>query len=344
MRTSSRRTKFKFLLWGVVACGLVLAGPRFLTNAQLSIVTVAIIFAILAASLDLQVGYAGLPSLGHAVFFGISAYTVGLLSEYYTERVEVILPVSLLTAMLLAGILGPIVLRLRGVYFLMITLAVSQVFWGMAISWRGLTGGEDGITGIRRPDLGLVALATREDFYYFAAFSMIVIVLAMLLLVRSAFGYALMSTRENERRAEALGINVFRIHYMAYIISACIAGYGGALFSYYQRFVAPSAFSVEVSGNALLMVVLGGPGTVIGPVIGAFIIEILRGISSSHTERWLSLLGTLYVLVALFLPRGLAGLQELFPSRWNARGGEIGSRESTDLGESSGDTVAGVEK
>ncbi len=198
----------------------------------------------------------------------------------------------------------------------MITLALSQVLWGIAFGWRTLTGGDDGLPEVPRPDLGLPwSMADSTPFYYFVLFFAVVGTLLLVRIVTSPFGYALRGIRESETRMLALGYNVWRYKFVAFVLAATFAGLAGCLYVYYNRFVSPDYVHVARSAEVLLMVILGGAGTLIGPAIGAALIVLLENIISAYTERWLILLGFVYVLVALFAPNGLIGLVRDFRKR-----------------------------
>jgi branched-chain amino acid transport system permease protein len=296
------------VLFGAVA---LLALPYVLSTYHLGLVVQMMIFALFAMSLDLLIGYGGMPSLGHAAYFGISAYTTGLLALRLGLNVWLALPAGVILAALTAMLFGVLALRTRGSYFLMITLALSQVAWGIAFGWRSLTGGDDGLPDIPRPTLGLHfpwSLADGIPFYYF---TLLLVALAIFLLVRivaSPFGYALRGIRESETRMLALGYNVWRYKFAAFVLAAVFAGLAGCLYAYYNRFVSPDYLHVARSAEVLLMVILGGAGTLIGPAVGAVLIVLLENVVSAYTERWLLLLGIIYVLVSLFAPNGLIGL------------------------------------
>lgn len=302
-----------------LAAALVLLGlPYVLSTYHLGLVVQMLIFALFAMSLDLLVGYAGMPSLGHAAYFGISAYTTGLLGLRLGLNVWLALPAGVVLAALAAMLFGLLALRTRGSYFLMITLALSQVAWGIAFGWRSLTGGDDGLPAVPRPALGLHlpwSLADSTPFYYFA---LLVVALATLLLagiVASPFGYALRGIRESETRMLALGYNAWRYKFAAFVVAAAFAALAGSLYAYYNRFVSPDYLHVSRSAEVLLMVILGGAGTLIGPAVGAVLIVLLENVVSAYTERWLLLLGIIYVAVSLCAPNGLIGLLRDFRRR-----------------------------
>jgi len=291
-------------------CGcLLVALPYALSNYHLGLVVEVLIFALFAMSLDLLIGYTGMASLGHAAYFGVAAYATGLLAAKLGWSVWLVLPVSLGAAALTAVFFGLLALRTRGSYFLMITLALSQVVWGLAFGWRSLTGGDDGLPDIPRPSIGpYLSLVADRPFYYFVLLLVGVATALLVAIVSSPFGYALRGIRESETRMLALGYNVNAYKLVAFVLAATFAGVAGSLYVYYTRFVSPNYLEVLRSAEVLLMVILGGAGTLIGPAIGAALIVLLENVVSAYTERWLIVVGSIYILVALFAPRGLIGL------------------------------------
>ena len=297
----------------VVGILVLLLLPHFLSTYYLGLVIQMMIFALFAMSLDLLIGYTGMASLGHAAYFGIAAYATGLLALKLGWSVWLALPAGLLVAALTATLFGFLALRTRGSYFLMITLALSQVVWGIAFGWRSLTGGDDGLPEVPRPNLGLPwSLTDETPFYYFVLFCIGVGTFLLIRIVSSPFGFALRGIRESETRMLSLGYNVWRYKLAVFVLAATFAGLAGCLYVYYNRFVSPDYLQVVRSAEVLLMVILGGAGTLIGPAIGAALIVLLDNVVSTYTERWLLVLGVIYVIVALFAPRGVVGfLREL---------------------------------
>jgi branched-chain amino acid transport system permease protein len=293
---------------GVGAAILTLL-PLGVSSYQLGLVTKMLILAVFAMSLNLVLGYAGLPSLGHAAYFGVGAYTVGLLALRVTANFWVDFGAGLIAAALVAAVFGLLALRARGSYLLMITLALAQVLWGIAFGWRGLTGGDDGLPGIPRPAAGLPwSFADGGRFYYLVLAVFGVTVAALAVIVRSPFGRALVGIRESERRMEVLGYHTWLHKYVAFILAGLFGGAAGNLFAYYNGFVSPAYLSIVHSAMALIMVILGGAGTLLGPVIGSAVIVFLENVISAYTQRWLLVLGLIYVAVTLFAPSGLLGL------------------------------------
>lgn len=298
---------------GVVALSLL---PLALTSYQLGLLTKMLIFGVFAMSLNLILGYAGLPSLGHAAYFGVGAYTVGLLAVKVVDHFWLDAAAGLLAAALTAALFGLLALRAHGSYLLMITLALSQVLWGIAFGWRWLTGGDDGLPGVPRPAAGLpFSLADGLRFYYLVLVVFALTAAALHVVVRSPFGRALVGIRENERRMEVLGYDTWLYKYVAFVLAGVVAGLAGVLFVYYNGFVSPVYLSIVFSATALIMVILGGAGTLLGPALGSAVIVFLENVISAHTERWLLVLGLIYVALTLFAPEGLLGLV----ARWTGR-------------------------
>ena len=294
--------------WAAALAGLI-ALPAVLSSYQLGLLTKMLIFGIFAMSLDLLLGYAGLPSLGHAAYFGVAAYTVGLLALRVANNFWLDFPAGLAVATGVSALFGLFALRARGSYFLMITLALGQVLWGIAFGWRSLTGGDDGLPSVPRPRLPLPwPLTDGGPFYYFVLAFFVTSILALSVIVRSPFGRALVGIRESERRMEVLGYDVWRYKYVAFVLAGLFAGVAGNLFVYFNGFVSPSYLNIVFSAAALLMVILGGAGTLVGPALGAAVIVFLENLISAYMERWVLVLGVIYVLVTLFAPSGLVGL------------------------------------
>lgn len=298
----------------VVVCLVLLAAmPLFLSSYYLGLVIKMVIFALFAMSLDLLIGYTGLASLGHAAYFGVAAYATGLLALKLGWNVWLALPAGLLASAIAAAGFGLLALRARGSYFLMITLALSQVMWGIASGWRSLTGGDDGVPDIPRPDLGLPwSLMDNTPFYYFVLVIACIATWLLVRIVNSPFGHALRGIRESETRMLALGYNVWLYKYLSFVLGGVFAGLAGCLYVYFNRFVSPDYIHVARSAEVLLMVILGGAGSLIGPAIGAALIVLFENLVSAYTQRWLMVLGFVYVLVTLFAPRGLTGLVQDF--------------------------------
>ena len=287
---------------------LLLIAPPFLSSFLLTLLTQALIYAILAMSLDIILGYTGLASLGHAAYFGLGAYSVGILATRYGAGFGTTFPVGVLLAVLIAGIFGLVALRATGVYFLMITLALGMVVWGLAHRWVTMTQGDNGIAAISRPDLGLPwSLAFSIPFYYFALAGFLVAFWILRMIVRSPFGQSLVGIRESESRMRTLGYHVWLHKYIGFVIAGGFGGFAGVLWAYYNGFVSPVDVQLATSVEVLLMVALGGRGTLTGPALGAAIIILLKNLVSVYTHRWLLILGAVYILTIVYAPEGILG-------------------------------------
>ena len=287
---------------------LLLISPPFLSSFLLTLLTQALIYAILAMSLDIILGYTGLASLGHAAYFGLGAYSVGILATRHGAGFWITLPVGVLLAVAVAAIFGLVALRATGVYFLMITLALGMVVWGLAHRWVTMTQGDNGISAIPRPDLGLPwSLAHSVPFYYFALAGFFISFWILLVIVRSPFGRSLVGIRESESRMRTLGYHVWLHKYIGFVIAGGFAGFAGVLWAYYNGFVSPADLQLATSVEVLLMVALGGRGTLLGPALGATIIVFLKNLVSVYTHRWLLILGAVYIATIVYAPEGVVG-------------------------------------
>jgi branched-chain amino acid transport system permease protein len=298
--------------WQVAALAavgvLLIAVPPFLAPYPLTLLTQALIFAIFAMSLDLLLGYTGLPSLGHAAYFGVAAYVVAIFTTEFRMGFWSILIMAIAAAVATAVVFGLIAIRAVGPYFLMITLALGMVVWGLAFRWVSVTKGDNGISGVPRPSLGLPwAFTDQTAFYYLTLVTFALAFALMWLIVCSPFGMSLKGIRESERRMRSLGYNVWLHKYLAFILAAAFAGLAGVLWAYYNGFVSPVEIQLVTSVETLLMVALGGPGTLVGPVLGAGVIVFLKNFVSVYTKRWLLILGGVYIGVILFAPHGILG-------------------------------------
>ncbi len=291
-----------------VGGGLLVVLPPFLPAYPLTLLTQALIYAVFAMSLDLLLGYTGLPSLGHAAYFGVAAYVVAILATEYRAEFWTCLALAVLAALVTSACFGLVAIRALGVYFLMITLALGMVVWGLAFRWVSLTKGDNGISGVPRPSLGLPwSFEDQTAFYYLALATFLVAFGLLLLIVRSPFGMSLRGIRESERRMRSLGYNVWFHKYVAFILAGGFAGLAGVLWAYYNGFVSPVEVQLVTSVETLLMVALGGPGTLVGPAFGAGLIVFLKNFVSVYTKRWLIILGGVYICVILFAPQGIIG-------------------------------------
>jgi len=300
------------LIWVAVSLAIVIMAilPVFVSSYYVGLLTIALIFAIFAMSLNILMGYAGLPSLGHAAFFGIGAYTVSLLNlRLPTSNFTLEFVAGLGATLLFAAGFAALVLRAKEFYFLMITFALAQCLWGLAFKWRSFTGGDDGLPGVSRPDLGFLnwELTSSINYYYFVFILFIIATILIYLIVHSPFGQALKGIRENESRMISIGYDVWLYKYVAIILSSIFAGLAGVLFAYYNAFINPSYLHVLNSIEVFIMVTIGGSGTFMGPIVGAGIIVFLKNFISTYTVHWPLILGLIFVLVMLYAREGIVG-------------------------------------
>ena len=286
----------------VLTLGLPLAvGSAYYVNVASQI----IIAAIFALGLNVLVGYAGLASLGHAGLFGMAAYAAAwMLSAGGTGHLVAALAALALT-LLTAAVFAVLALRATGIGFLMITLALGQILWGIAYRWIELTNGDNGISVPGRPAPFGISLAGPVPFYC-ACVAVLLATLAMLaVFVRSPFGASLRGTRDQPRRMSALGHHVWAIRFCAFLFSGFWSGVAGLLYFYYNEFVSPHVLSLTNSAEALLMVISGGTGTLLGPIVGAVLVVAMKNIASAYIERWNFLLGAIFVAIVMLMPEGL---------------------------------------
>ncbi|MEI6300484.1 MAG: branched-chain amino acid ABC transporter permease [Betaproteobacteria bacterium] len=272
-----------------------------------------LIAAVFALSLNLLVGYGGLTSLGHAAYMGVSAYLSGWLFLKFGMGHMLSAPLALLGTTLMAALFGLVALRASGIGFLMITLALGQVLWGLAFRWVTVTNGDNGLSGLTRPMPFGIDLTGALPFYYFTLIISIISIVCIAAFAYSAFGAVLRGTRDQPRRMLALGHNVWMVRYVTFITAGFWSAVSGLLYVYYHKFIHPAALALTNSAEVLLMVIAGGTGTLIGPVVGAAVVVLLKNYVSAYVERWTMLLGFVFLLIVLFMPDGLVpGVKRLW--------------------------------
>lgn len=273
-------------------------------------VIIAIVFA---SSLNLLAGYGGLTSLGHAAFLGISAYTSAWLATRMGWSHAATAPLALLVTTCMGMLFGWIALRATGLGFLMLTLALSQIVWGLAYRLVSLTNGDNGIAGLTRPHPFGWNLDISANYYWFSLLVGGLCIWLMKRFVESPFGASLRGTRDQPRRMAALGYNVWAIRWLTFVASSFFAGVAGLLYVWFHKYIHPSVTAVPVSAEALLSVIAGGAGTVYGPALGALIVVVLKNYASAFIERWNMMLGLVFLFIVVFMPAGLvAGLTGLW--------------------------------
>jgi branched-chain amino acid transport system permease protein len=292
----------------VVALLVLLVLPPFLNPYWQTMMTKVLIFAIFAMSLDVAMGYTGLISFGWAAFFGTAGYAVAILTvKAHIGSFWIVFLAALVVSAIFAAIIGYFSLRVSGIYFLLVTLAFSQLLSIIATKWDGLTGGRDGLVGIPHPDLGFSVHWNNLNFYYFVFIGFIICYFILHGIVHSAFGRALVGIRENESRMKSLGFHTWRLKYVALIVGGVFAGVSGALFAYFYGAMNPVNYAVETSALPMLMVILGGAATLWGPALGAAIIVLVQTVASIYSQdRWPLILGAIFVLCVMFVKGGFA--------------------------------------
>jgi branched-chain amino acid transport system permease protein len=306
------QARIKILAVVAVLAAVALVVPH--TNSFIILLaTRAFAFSILVMSVDLLLGFTGLASMGQAAYLGIGAYLTAILATRYHIGLGydfwLVVALAMLGGALLAALFGLLAMRASGVYFLMITLALGQCVWGLAYRWNSLTGGDNGINLSQRPKFG-IDLSDEVTFFYvvFALFALSLVVLYTL--VHSPFGKSLVGIRERELRMKVLGYNTWLHKYIAFIIAGAFGGLSGVLWVHTAGIVSTDAVVLTTSVDALLMVVLGGAGTLIGGVIGAAVVFFIREYLSTLVHWWQYVLGGIYVLVILYLPGGLMSVPQ----------------------------------
>ena len=295
----------RWVVFGVLAAALPLVAGEYYINLASQIV----IFAVFAASINLLLGYGGLPTLGHAAYLGIAAYVSALLQLKLGFGHWMAAPIALLATTLMGCVFGLIALRAAGLGFLMLTLALSQVLWGTAYRWVAMTDGDNGLRGLSRP----FRLDDAASFYYFALAATAASLWLMARFVGSPFGAALRGTRDQPRRMSALGHNVWLIRWITFVYAGFWGAVSGLLFVYYHKYIHPISLSLTNSAEGLLAVIAGGSGTLGGPVVGAAIVMLLKNYVSAYIERWNTLLGLVFVLIVVFMPEGVVpGVKRLW--------------------------------
>lgn len=275
--------------------------------------TRVLVLGLAAMSLNFLLGFTGVLSFGHAAYFGLGAYGAGMTLKYLLPSTPLAILVGVGIGTLAAAVIGALIVKLRGIYFAMVTIAFGQVFYFVAFRWSSVTGGDDGLTGwTRLPiDLGVAnidILGNDKIFYYLVLLIFALATGAMTLLLRSPFGRTLLAIRENEQRARFLGIPIERHIWLAFLISCFFASLAGTLYALLNNFTDPRALHWTLSGNFVIMAVLGGMRSFWGPLVGAAIFVVLQDYVSSHTQNWMFFIGIFFVLVVLFFPRGVLGL------------------------------------
>lgn len=314
-------------LLGVVVLALVIFPFVSDSRTWTILLTQIFIFSILAMSYDILLGYTGIVSFGHAMFFGMGAYTTAIMLKKAEPTMGVFF-LSIGVGMLLAGVIsffiGLLTLRLKSHFFAMLTLAVSGLFLVLAEKWRTLTYGNDGFT-FKAPEF----FKDRMMFYFLVLAMLVLVYICLRRFVNSPFGRVLVAVRENEQRTQSLGFNPLHYKVIASVVAGVIASLAGSLYAVSLRFVNTSVLAMDITLDALLMTIIGGVGTLIGPIVGAGIIELtqhyLSGLAKEYPifERWIIFFGIIYILAVIFFPRGVVGTIREKMWKRQAKKGEV---------------------
>jgi branched-chain amino acid transport system permease protein len=299
-----------------IACALAVAAllalPFYAGDFYINLASQIFIAAIFALSLNLLVGFGGMTSLGHASYLGVAAYLSALMTSRYGFDHGTAALISILGTVAMAAFFGVIALRATGLGFLMITLALSQVLWGLAYRMSNVTNGDNGIAGLTRPAPFGIPLDSPVAFYWFALIVTVFAFVMMAIFVSSSFGSALKGVRDQPRRMAALGFNPWMIRWITFIYAGFWGAVAGLLYVYYNKYIHPTSLSTTSSAEALLGVIAGGSGTLGGPAVGAALVLLLKNYASAYIERWNMLLGLVFLFIVLVMPAGIVpGLNKL---------------------------------
>lgn len=292
----------------------VIAVPFALPAYPQTLAAEALILGLFAMSIDILAGVAGRVPLGHGALFGIGAYVVAYHVAVTGGNAWIGALLGLATSTAVAALFGALAVRTTGVYFLLLTLAEGMIVWGICFRWTSVTGAENGIRGVARPAL----IADPHRFYYFVLLTVTIAGFLIWRLVHSPFGQALRGISESSSRMRTLGYNVPLMLTIAFTLSGVFAGLAGILFVFLNNFVSPSNVSLDESTQGLLMVILGGPGTLWGGFVGSAVIIALSNLVSAYTERWATILGLMFILTMLFASEGLIGKAKALVRAHNA--------------------------
>src|SRR5207245_2074786 len=294
--------------------------PWFIGNDfYVNMASQVLIYALFALSINMMLGYGGMVSLGHAAYLGIAGYACILATlAGYDQLTAAIFAIALST--LAAALFGVLSLRAPGLGFIMITLALGQIVWGVAYRANDLTGGDNGIRHTARPMPFGFDIHDAPSFYYFTLVVFLIALFFIRRFSRSPFGASLIGARAQPRRMRMLGHNVWLIRWITFVMAGFWASVAGVLYVYYNLFLSPHAISLQQSAEILLMAILGGASTLTGPIVGAAIITLVKNVVSTYVERWNTLLGLIFVLVIVFMPYGLVpGCTQLWRRLTNRR-------------------------
>ena len=311
--------------WLLLICAVAAAlfAPLYLNTFWLSLVIQILIFGLLALSVELLLGHVGMFSVCQAAFFAVSAYTVAILQVKYGQPTLVAVPAGLGAAVVLSLIYG-VAVRTSGVYFILITIALGHILWGVSWTWVSFTNGEGGITNVPALTVGSLSLDSHSSYYYLVLAVVVVCALGYRILIRSPFGLTLRGIRESESRMRTLGYHIGAHKYTAFVLSGILSGVAGLLYIYFNKFVSPASAEFFLSIEVALMVLVGGTGTILGPFIGSAIIIGIRNWVSAYIEQWMIVTGLVFIITMVWTPDGVLGVMRRLGDRipmLNARAG-----------------------
>jgi branched-chain amino acid transport system permease protein len=302
-------------VWTPVVWLVLLSMPYWmeLTGGYTELASRVVVLGLAAMALNFLLGFTGVLSFGHAAYFGLGAYGAAMTIKFLVPSTPLAILAGLAVGTVAAAVIGALIVNLRGTYFAMVTIAFGQVFYFIAFRWNAVTGGDDGLTGWQRQPLHLGfatidILHNDKAFYYLVLALFAVAVGVMALLLRSPLGRTLVAIRENERRVRFLGVPVEHHIWLSFVISGAFCALAGALYALLSNFTDPRSLHWTLSGNFVIMAVLGGMRSFWGPLVGAAVFVVLQDYVSSHTENWMSFIGLFFILVVLFFPRGVLGI------------------------------------
>ena len=312
MRNSALKT--------VIVVAILCLMPAVLSSFHMSILSEILIFGVFALSLNILVGFTGLVSLGHAAFFGVGAYAAGFVAKNLSANFLLTMLAAVLIAVIVSAVIGFFSTRVSGFYFLMLTLAFSQMIYSFVYQWTSVTGGSNGLSGIPSPNLiGSISISNPVSLYFLILAVFLLVYFFVKRLLSSPLGKNFIGIRENETKMKAIGYNTVLYKNLAFIIAGGLGGVAGCLYTYFNGFVSPGDVYWTMSGSVLMMVIIGGSGTIIGPVLGAALIITLETIVSSYTDLSMLIIGVIFIIFVIFAPKGIMGIGESLSKQFKAR-------------------------
>lgn len=293
-----------------VFIGLPYLAPLF--GVYIGLVTRIIILGLGAISLNFLIGFTGVVSFGHAAFFGLGAYGTAMVLKYLAPSTPLAIILGILLGTVTGVLVGALIQQLRGIYFAVVTIAFGQIFYYIAMQWHTVTGGDDGLTNWTGSPIGVGSMQLRifnneTELYYFVLAIFIISVAIISFLLRSPFGKILLAIRENELRSSFLGVSVDRYIWVSFIISSLFMSVAGSLYALLNNFADPHTLHWTMSGDFVMMIILGGIRSMWGPLLGALLFVGLQDIISSYTEHWMFVIGIIFMIIVLYFPRGILG-------------------------------------